>query len=63
MSANAKWIKCIIAIRRFIPLATILSLVLIMLSGTSLAQPTLKKLLEEPAEKEQGIDQPKNERG
>ncbi len=50
-----------IIICRFIPLATILSLVLIMLSGTSLAQPTLKKLLEEPPEKEQVTDQPKTE--
>ena len=61
MSANAKWIKCIIALYRFIPIATILSLVLIMLSGTSLAQPTLKEILEKPPEEGQVTDQPKTE--
>ncbi|MBW1753020.1 MAG: hypothetical protein JRJ46_07925 [Deltaproteobacteria bacterium] len=61
MSANAKWIKCSIALCRFIPLATILSLVMVMVSGTSLAQPTLKEILAEPAEEEQVTDQPKTE--
>jgi len=61
MSANAKWIKCIIDICRSIPLATILSVVLIMISGTSLAQPTLKEILEEPVEEGQVKDQPETE--
>jgi MscS family membrane protein len=61
MRASAKWIKCIITISRFIPRATILSLVLIMLSGNSSAQPTLKEMLKKPAEEEQVTDQPKTE--
>ena len=61
MSANAKWIKFFIAICRFIPLATILSLVLIMVSGTSSAQPTLKEVFKGSSEKEEAADQLKTE--
>ena len=50
-----------IIIYRFIPLATILSLVLVMLSGSLSAQPTLKEILKKPAGKEQVTDQPKTE--
>lgn len=45
----------------FITLATFLSSVMMMVSGTLLAQPTLKELLKEPAEEGQVTDQSKTE--